>query len=435
MTIRIRTLVLIWLCALAAIAYFQRSLGVAESTVRAQLHLTKADMGILQSSFFWSYALFQVPTAWLVHRWGPRFGLAAFCLTWSLATGLTGLSSSLWILCAARIVAGFGQAAALPGIAEVLSQWFPQSSRGRATAAIAASMQVGAALNAKYTGELLEHLALDGFFWALAIPGFLWAVGFYLWYREDPRAFTRLSAVEMSELPVPPDQIKGAGAFSWWRLLSSPVLWFICGQQFCRAAGYIFFATWFATYLQEAQHYGVKESGTATSWTFGGVLVGALAGGALSDWILQCTGSKRWARQGVAIGSLLACAACIAGSFATSQHWILSMSLMTLGAFFSGVGGSAGYTVTMDVSGKSVALVFGFMNTAGNIGAALFPLVIPWCLGPTKDQWDAVIWAFAGLYVAAGVFWMLLNPNQTVFDQTPDTPNRDTPTEGVPAAR
>ena len=422
MNLRIRTLVLIWLCALAAVSYFQRNLGVAESTIRSQMHLTKDDMGVLQSCFFWSYALFQVPTAWLGHRWGPRFGLTAFCLTWSLATGITGVTNSFWMLCAARFIAGFGQAAALPCIAEVVSLWFPQSLRGRATGLIAASMQVGGVVNALTTGSLLKAFSLMGFFWALAIPGFLWAVGFYLWFRDNPREFSRLTPIEVSELPTPFHQPKGGGEFSWWSLIASPVLWLICGQQFCRAAGYIFFATWYATYLQETRHFSVDQSGVATGCTFAGFLIGALVGGAVSDWILHCTGSIRWARQGIAIAAMLAVAVSFAATFLVPGSDYLAAivltGLMTLGAFFAGVGGPAGYTVTMDISGRSVALIFGFMNMAGNFGAALCSMIIPWLLGPSKDQWDPVIFVFVALYLSAAIFWALINPHRTVFGPT-----------------
>ena len=421
MKLRIRTLVLIWLCALAAISYFQRNLGVAESTIRTQLELTKDQMGVLQSCFFWSYALFQVPTAWLGHRWGPRYGLTIFCLTWSLATGLTGVTNSFAVLCAARVIAGLGQAAALPCIAEVLSLWIPQSVRGRATGLIAASMQSGGVLNAMSTGTLLKSVSLAGYFWVLAIPGFVWAIGFYVWFRDDPRSFSILSPAEADELPTAHHQQAG-GEFSWWRLISSPVLWLICGQQFCRAAGYIFFATWYATYLQETRQFDVGESGFATGSTFAGFLVGALIGGVISDWILRRTGSRWSARQGVAIVSMLAVAGCFAGSLAVAgtdrTSCLVLTSLMTLGSFFAGVGGPAGYTVTLDVSGKSVAMVFGFMNMAGNFGAALLSLIVPWLLGPSKTHWDVVIFVFVGLYLAAAAFWSLIHSHRTVFGQS-----------------
>lgn len=421
MRLSVRTQVLIWMCVLTTIAYLQRNLGVAESTVRMHAHLSKDDMGWVQSCFFWSYALFQVPTGWLCQRWGPRFGMSIFCLTWSLATGLTGLSDTLWSLCAIRLLVGLGQAAALPCMAEVIATWFPSSLRGRATAWVTALMQFGALLNAFATGDLLAAVSLQTYFWILAFPGIVWSIGFYSWYRDRPEDFSAVTPQALAELPtaLPARATTEAGGFTWARLLTSPVLWLVCGQQFCRAAGYIFFATWFATYMQEARHYDVKGSGMATGCAFAGVMFGTLAGGMISDWILLRTGSVRWARQGVPLISLLLCATCITGFYFIHGDGrlvnIIAVSLMTLGAAFSGLAGPAAYTVTIDISGKHVATVFGCMNMAGNFGAAIFAQVIPKLLGPSRDQWDLVIIVFAVLYATSASFWVFLNPKQTVF--------------------
>lgn len=422
----LRMLVLIWLCSLAAVSYLQRNLGVAESTLRAGLNLSKDDMGLVQSCFFWSYALLQVPAAWLGHRWGSRVGLSFFCLLWSIATGLNGLATSFEMLCVARFLVGAGQAVALPCIAEVVALWFPQSQRGRATGWIAASMQIGAIVNAFYTAPILKAYSLSGYFYFLAAPGIVWAVGFYAWFRDRPTDFKSITPQELAGLPASREQQGGAGDFSWWRLLASPVLWLICGQQFCRAAGYIFFGTWFATYMQETRHFNVNESGIATGSTFAGVLFGALAGGTISDWIFHRTGSLRWAYQGVAITSLLMCSGCIAASFAITGNdrvaGLLCVALMTAGGFFSGVAGPAGYTVTMNVSGRHVAAVFGWMNMSGNLGAALFPLIIPKLQGPARDNWNLVIVVFAVLYLVAALFWALISPHGSVFGEKPQDP-------------
>src|SRR5678815_5321442 len=82
-----RFLVLAWLCAAAALAYVSRnSIAVAESTVRADLDLTKEQSGWLMSAFFISYAVFQIPGAWVGQRYGARRALPGFAVAWSLAT-------------------------------------------------------------------------------------------------------------------------------------------------------------------------------------------------------------------------------------------------------------------------------------------------------------------------------------------------------------
>ena len=61
---RVRHVVLAGLCLAATIAYIQRnSLGVAESTIRDELVISKEAMGWIGSAFFASYALLQLPKA------------------------------------------------------------------------------------------------------------------------------------------------------------------------------------------------------------------------------------------------------------------------------------------------------------------------------------------------------------------------------------
>jgi hypothetical protein len=59
----------------------------------------------------------------------------------------------------------------------------------------------------------------------------------------------------------------------------SGTLWFLCAQQFCRAAGYIFFASWFATYLQEARGVTILGSGWLTTLPLLADVTGCMFGG------------------------------------------------------------------------------------------------------------------------------------------------------------
>lgn len=51
--------VLAWLCLMASLAYLCRNgIGVAETTTRNELGITKQQSGWMMAAFFWSYALF-----------------------------------------------------------------------------------------------------------------------------------------------------------------------------------------------------------------------------------------------------------------------------------------------------------------------------------------------------------------------------------------
>ena len=68
-----------WLCLAATIAYICRnSIGTLESTIRKDLQIDEVTMGYIISSFFLTYAIFQIPTGMLGQRWGSRRCLPLF---------------------------------------------------------------------------------------------------------------------------------------------------------------------------------------------------------------------------------------------------------------------------------------------------------------------------------------------------------------------
>ena len=79
----------------------------------------------------------------------------------------------------------------------------------------------------------------------------------------------------------------------WLALFSSPALWWICGQQAFRAAGYVFFTSWFATYLQETRGVSIARSGFLNMLPLLAVVAAGMLGGALSDRLLKRTGQPR----------------------------------------------------------------------------------------------------------------------------------------------
>ena len=88
--------VLTFLCASAAIAYVQRAaLSVPATEIAQDLKFADlaSDMGWVQSAWYFSYALMQIPSGWLADRLGSRRALAIFSVVWSLATLLSALAT------------------------------------------------------------------------------------------------------------------------------------------------------------------------------------------------------------------------------------------------------------------------------------------------------------------------------------------------------
>lgn len=409
--------VLILLCVCAAIAYIQRAaLSVPADTVSKDLrfHDLARDMGWIQSAWYLCYGLMQIPCGALADRFGSRRTLAVLAVAWSLFTLLSALASGFVSLLMLWGLMGAAQAGAFPCAAKAIGQSFPESERARATGLLAAGMTFGGAVAPALTGLILAALApladslqIDPWRMLLAsyaIPGVAWVVVFL--------AFTRFSHFATS----PPVTVVSAKT-DWSRLWTSRSLALLCAQQFFRAAGMVFFVTWFPTFLQKTRGVSQTESGILSTVAGVGGVAGSLTGGLFSDWLLARTGNSRLSRQGIAVAGMSACAMLILVSYFV-ENLYGSIALIAAGAFCATFGGVSGYTVAISFGGRRVATVFSTMNMCGNLGASLFPITAGWLVAQT-GSWNLILFLFAAIMAIDAVCWALLNPRGTLFgDET-----------------
>jgi MFS family permease len=436
----LRYLVLASLCLAATIAYIPRNcIGVAEADIRASLGLSKDAMSVVMSSFFISYALLQIPSGWLAHVWGARRSLTLFAAGWSVASGLSALAG-LPLLLLARLGMGGAQAGLFPCSTSCVARWLPARRWALANGLLGSFMQIGGVVAVILTGLLLEPLGWQWLFVLYAVPGFAWAAWFFLWFRDRPEDHPGVNAAELALIRgvpsvsslTPPvgvgvsslmirvgvDELEGAEPSEptpWRALFTSWAMVCICGQQFFRAGGFMFFTSWFTTFLRETRHVSTPEAGFLTSLPIGTYVLGSSVGGLVSDWVLARTGSRRLARQGVSIVSQLGCALLIVWAYFIYNPW-LAVLVIAAGSFCSAFAGAAAYTITIDMGGKHVAPVFSTMNMAGNIGAAVFPYLVPPLVDVT-GSWNLVLFLFAGMYLGAALFWMPFDSEGTIFDR------------------
>ncbi len=426
----IRYLVLVWLCLAAAITYAQRlPVNVAATTIQSDLDLSDKQMGWVFSAFFCSYALLQIPGGWLADRWGSRAALAAcvtFCSFSAMGTAAAAGMTSLIVM---RLGVGTGQAGVFPACTASVARWFPGYERAIASGLLTGFMSLGGVVATWLGGMLMAPLGWRGMFVLYGLPGLAWAAGFYLWFRNDPSDHKSVSRAELASIhgAVAHDPIiervtvsddglpHVAESTPWFALLSSVSMWLIAWQQFFRAAGYALFASWMPKYVEKVYGSTVEESGIITSVALAGVVIGSPLGGWLSDALLRRTGSRRIGRQGLAIGTMVACALFFIAAY--FQDAARPAALLIAGAaFFGAIPGPIVYALTIDMGGRHVAPVFSIMNMAGNIGAFAFPIVVGWLVEDELLPWQNLPLFMAGIYWLGTLCWLALDPRGTVFD-------------------
>ena len=413
-----RFIVLAGICAGAALAYFVRNgVGPAESTIRAELGISKEQSGMLMSAFFWPYALCQIPAAMLAQRMGSRWALSLYGVLWSLATAGLALGN-LAVMIGSRAFMGVAQAGLVPVGTTVMSRWFPRTAQASASGAFSGFMSVGSIVAAPLTAWLVVSVGWRWMFVWYAVPGVLWAVWFAVWYRNRPSEHPAVNDAEREFIGQHgTDVTNEPGAVPWDVLITSPAMWCLCAQQFCRAAGYIFFASWFATYLQEARGVTILGSGWLTTLPLLADVTGCMFGGVLSDAVLRWTSNQRLARQGLSAIALLLCAGLIFSAWFVAQP-VMAVLVISAGMFCAATANPCLGATVMSLGGPHVATVSATANMFGNLGAAAFPIAVPWLLA-NAGGWNAVLGGFGALYIIAAVFGLLIRANSSIFDHSP----------------
>ncbi len=412
---KIRYRMLAWLTLAAALSYFCRNAGgVAESSIRADLGLTLKQSGWFMGAFFWTYAIFQVPSGWLSERLGTRVALSMFVITWSVATLCIGVAPGFWLLVIGQLVMGAAQAGIFPASCNSINHWMPLSQRSMACGILAAGMQVGAISASGLSGALLEPIGWRWVFILFALPGIFWTAAFLLKFRDHPAQHADVNSSELAMIQAGRrvEELSTAPQPSELRQLLTiarqPVMWWLCGQQICRSSGYMFFASWFPTFLQKTRGVSVEKSGYLQGVVLAGTLIGSIFGGMITDWIWRRTGSLRLSRSGMGAASLGLCGVLILSAWFV-QSVSLAVVLLALGSMFAAIAGPCALAAAIDIGGPRTPQVFGTINMCGNFAVAACPVLVG-ILFEWTANWDLVLLWFSGVYLTGSICWVFVNP-------------------------
>ena len=393
------------LLALAAlINYIDRgNLSIAAPMLKDELRLSASQLGILLSSFFWTYSLFQPVSGWLADRFDVKWVLAIGFFLWSGATAATGALHTFTALLAARLMLGIGESAAYPSYARTLVRHVPEVGRGFANALIAAGVGCGPALGTFFGGTLMARYGWRPFFIALGLLSMAWLIPWFTWI---PSGRTSISPVDKSHL-------------GFLELLRQRSMWGTCGGLF--GANYVLYfeITWLPYYLERERHFSV-----VTMAKIGGIgylcySAGSVVFGWISDRWIAAGGTPTVVRKtfaGIGAGSagllLLGCAL-------TGPKVSVIMLLLAFAA--GGMCGSNIWAITQTLAGPRMAGRWtGFQNFLGNLAGVIAPAVTGFVVDFTGHFFMAfVIMAVVSLLAALSYFFVIGPVKEIVWEGNP----------------
>lgn len=257
-------------------------------TLMVDLGLNKAQLGLLGTILYLSYAMSKFVSGVMSDQSNPRFFMAFGLIITGLANILFGASSSLLLFCLFWGINGWFQGWGWPPCARLLTHWYSQSERGSWWSIWSTSHNVGGFLIPLLAGVIAMHF---GWRFAMFVPGIVCILmGCFLINRlRDTPQSLGLPPIEAwrkdsaTLAPTTAERELTTKEILFTYVLRNKWLWLLA---FASLFVYVIRSAindWTAIYLIETKGYTILQGNAcASSFEIGGV-VGMLVAGWLSD--------------------------------------------------------------------------------------------------------------------------------------------------------
>ena len=350
------------------IAYIDRanlSVALATTEFRTAFDLTDSARGLLNSVFFWSYALLQIPAGWLVDRYGVRRVYAIGFFFWTLVSAMTGFVNNVYQLVALRLLLGAGESVGAPASLRWIRWNCPEQERGLAVGIYMAGTKIGSAIGVPIAAFLITVLNWRAMFFICGLSGFLWLIAWLFLARETP-AEAAASRPENLEPEIPFREV----------IMTRTVLGILLGTF---SYGYFlyFCVTWLPAYLVENRHLALTSMGFYALFSFGGMAVVAILSGWLADWMISRGTDPARTRKAFTILGFVLASTEVFGAWTSSQTGALFFAAFSLAGLGLATANYWALTQTL-IPGRAMGRIAGIQNCASNLGGVAAPILTGW---------------------------------------------------------
>lgn len=364
------------------------NVGFAAFSMNKAIGLSPAEFGFGGGIFFIGYILFQVPSNMILYRVGARSWISRVVIVWGLVSAGSAFVVGPYSFYAMRFLLGIAESGFFPGILLYLTLWFPARQRAVAIAAFMAAAPLSTAIGSPISGALMElprFFGLSDWQWLFileALPAV--ALGFVVskvltdgpeeaaWLDPEEREWLTAKLRE-ERAPSPPRASSLATAFS---ALRDPRVLGLAVIYSGTSVGLYAVGLWSPLLIRQ---FGFSP--LAVGW------INAIPN------VVAALGMMFWARSSdrrlertwhVAIPCLLACAGLVWAGLA--QAAIPAVAALTLVSFGSNACKGPLWAVpSLFLSGAGAAAGIAWINSLGNIGGFIGPILIGW----GKSRWGS----------------------------------------------
>ncbi|WP_043367208.1 MFS transporter [Belnapia sp. F-4-1] len=384
-----------------ALCYIDRiNLSVAARPIAAAYDLSPFQMGMMFSSFLWTYLVCLVPMGMVVDRFGARGVTAGSLFVWSVAGVLTGVATTYPGLFASRLALGVGEAASYPAGGRVIREWAPRSERGMAAALLNSGAYFGLAIGAPAVGWLVAAYGWRESFYVTGAAGVVLAVAWFALYRTPERA-SWLGADERAKILAERGEVaKHANSTAKVAtLLRSRSMWGVALTQGCAGYTLYLFMTWLPTYLADTRGLDVIKSGAFAAVPYAAAVPLGLLLGVFSDKLLRRSNTAAGGRRKLIATALLVSSVILLTPLVNDIWLILILFSVSLTCVSTAMGMNIALTSDLLADGSQAGAATSMLIFGGNSFGIAAPIATGAIVGSSVG--------YAGAFIVAGVLLLI----------------------------
>jgi MFS transporter, ACS family, D-galactonate transporter len=350
------------------IAYIDRTnlaIALASPQFKDFFALSDTGRGLLNSVFFWTYTVLQIPAGLLVDRWGVKRPLAISFVLWCMVAAATAAAGAFWQLVALRLTLGVAEATLFPAGLAWIAKNVQERQRGLAAGIFVSGSKWGPAIASPLATWLILGYGWRAMFFLLGLGGLVWVIPWLLLAEDDGPASTRLQAVIQRAEP------------SFGALFRTRAMWATLIGTFCYNYFLFFSLTWLPAYLVESRNLTLSSMSVYTMFSFAGTGAVAILAGSAADWMIRRGASAVNTRRWFTIAGLLAASTEVFGAMSESTHVAVFFAIFSMTGLGLATANYWAITQTL-LPGVAPGRVAGIQNTALNLAGIVAPIMTGW---------------------------------------------------------
>lgn len=362
--------------------------------------LTNLQRGWINSVFFWSYGVIQMPMGWIVDRYGVKRPYKLFFLVWCLAMAATGLVGSVAALILMRLLVGAAEAVVMPASYRWIRNNFDERHNGTAVGIFTMGNKFGPAVGALVAPWLIANYGWQAMFLTIGGAGLAWLIVWTLTVRDDRPAPSASAEAKAQAASVP---------FS--AIMASPVVWGAMIVNFCYGYFTFFCMQWMPDYLHAQRGLSLKSSGLYTFFSFAGIAIVAVVAGWAADRLIARGGNAVRVRKAFVIAGFLGACTVLLGIHATSLNAALFWNVFSLSFLGLATANNLALCRLTLIPKPAVGLVTGVQQVATSLAGGVAGALTGWLLQISGNNYDLpMLVIFVFLLIGAAATLILLQP-------------------------